>query len=126
MGTSADPELVKKKLRNIFRKPETEESAAFPMTQRKQKKSAQSQRKSRRQEDMPAAELFWKGEAYLKEGVVSFWMTSWAPPSTMLVEETSVRTAFSCSSGIVRAPQLHMVWRTLLRVSATLSFRLPA
>ncbi len=63
---------------------------------------------------------------YLKDGVVSFWMTSWAPPSTMLVDETRVRTAFSCSSGIVSAPQLHIVCFTLLSVRATLSFRDPA
>ena len=31
---------------------------------------------------------------YLNEVVVSFWMTSWAPPSTMLVAETRVSLAF--------------------------------
>ena len=36
-------------------------------------------------------------------------MTSWLPPSTMEVEETTVRRAFCCSSGMDSAPQLHMV-----------------
>ena len=66
------------------------------------------------------------GDAYLMRAEVSFWITSWAPPSTMLVAETRVSTAFSCSSGMDRAPQLHMVDFTLLRVMATLSFRVPA
>ena len=52
--------------------------------------------------------------------------TSWAPPSTMETEETRVILAFCWSSGIVRAPQLHMVDLTLLRVRPTLSLRLPA
>ena len=63
---------------------------------------------------------------YLIVPLLSFWMTSCAPPSTMEVAETRVSTAFSCSSGMVRAPQLHMVDLTLARVMATLSFRLPA
>ena len=46
-------------------------------------------------------------------GVLFFSMTSWLPPSTMLVEETTVRRAFSCSSGMESAPQLHMVLLTL-------------
>ena len=57
---------------------------------------------------------------------LSFKITSWAPPSTMLVAETRVIFAFFCSSGMVRAPQLHMVDFTLLRVRLTLSFKLPA
>ena len=52
--------------------------------------------------------------------------TSWLPPSTMLVEDTTVRRAFSYSSGMVRAPQLHMVLRTLYRVVFTPSAREPA
>ena len=32
---------------------------------------------------------------YLMTALVSFWMTSCAPPSTMLVAETRVSTAFS-------------------------------
>ena len=32
---------------------------------------------------------------YLIVGDVSFWMTSWAPPSTIVVAETSCSTAFS-------------------------------
>ena len=66
------------------------------------------------------------GTGHLITAEVSFWITSWAPPSTMLVADTRVSTAFSCSSGMDRAPQLHMVDRTLLRVMATLSFRVPA
>ena len=65
-------------------------------------------------------------EIYLTELPFSFWMTSCAPPSTMEVADTSVSTAFSCSSGMVSAPQLHMVDLTLARDIATLSFRLPA
>ena len=44
----------------------------------------------------------------------------------MLVAETSVSFAFFCSSGIVSAPQLHMVERTFDSDSATLSFSAPA
>ena len=40
-------------------------------------------------------------------------MTSWLPPSTIEVEETTVSLAFSCSSSMESAPQLHMVERTL-------------
>ena len=40
--------------------------------------------------------------------------------------ETSVRRAFSCSSGIVSAPQLLMVLRTFESVSCTLSDSGPA
>ena len=58
--------------------------------------------------------------------VFSFSITSCAPPSTMEVADTSVSLAFFWSSGMVSAPQLHMVERTLLRVRPTLSFRLPA
>lgn len=58
--------------------------------------------------------------------LLSFWITSCAPPSTMLVAETNVRTAFFCSSGIVSAPQLHMVDLTLANDIATLSFSVPA
>ena len=46
--------------------------------------------------------------------------------STMLVAETNVRTAFFCSSGIVSAPQLHMVDLTFANDIATLSFSVPA
>ena len=42
------------------------------------------------------------------------------------MEDTRVIFAFSWSSGMVSAPQLHMVERTLLRVRFTLSLRLPA
>ena len=52
--------------------------------------------------------------------------TSCAPPSTMLTEDTSVRRAFSCSSRMVSAPQLHMVERTFASVCWTLSESLPA
>lgn len=58
--------------------------------------------------------------------VESFKTTSCAPPSTILVEETSVIFAFSCNSGIVKAPQLHIVDLILLKVKPTLSFKLPA
>ena len=63
---------------------------------------------------------------YFTVWLLSFWMTSCAPPSTMLVAETSVIFAFSCSSLIVSAPQLHIVDLTLLSDRATLSLRLPA
>ena len=63
---------------------------------------------------------------YFNAAVVSFWMTSWAPPSTMEVAETRVSFAFCWNSGIFSAPQLHIVERTLLSVRATLSFRRPA
>ena len=42
-----------------------------------------------------------------------FKITSWLPPSTIDVEETTVSLAFCCSSGIESAPQLHIVERTL-------------
>ena len=58
--------------------------------------------------------------------LLSLSMTSCAPPSTMLVEDTSVILAFCCNSGILIAPQLHIVDLTLLSVRFTLSFRLPA
>ena len=60
------------------------------------------------------------------ELVVSFKSTSWAPPSTMDTELTSVSFAFSRSSGMVSAPQLHMVERTLASVVAMPSLRAPA
>ena len=63
--------------------------------------------------------------------LIPFWLeslriTSWAPPSTMDVAETRVSLAFSWSSGIERAPQLHMVDLTLLSDMVTLSWRGPA
>ena len=67
-------------------------------------------------------------EAYLRpeELVVSFSSTSWAPPSTMETEDTRVSLALSRSSGMDRAPQLHMVERILARVVAMPSARDPA
>ena len=56
----------------------------------------------------------------------SFRITSCAPPSVMLVDETMVILAFCCNSGILTAPQLHMVALILPRVTARLSFILPA
>ncbi len=53
-------------------------------------------------------------------------MTSCAPPSTILVAETNVITAFFCNSGIVSAPQLHIVDFILATVVFTLSLSLPA
>ncbi len=67
-----------------------------------------------------------QSRVYFLTPVFSLSTTSWAPPSTMLVAETKVSLAFFWSSGMVTAPQLHMVWRTLLRVRATLSWREPA
>ena len=55
-----------------------------------------------------------------------FTTTSWLPPSTMEVEETTVSLAFCCSSGMESAPQLHMVLFTLYRVVWTPSARGPA
>ena len=40
-------------------------------------------------------------------------VTSWAPPSTMEVAETSVSLASRCRSGMVITPQLHIVDLTL-------------
>ena len=57
---------------------------------------------------------------------MSFSTTSWAPPSTMDVDETMVSFAFSCSSGMVSAPQLHIVDFTFDSVRSTLSFSEPA
>ena len=42
------------------------------------------------------------------------------------INETSVILAFCCKSGMVTAPQLHIVALILLRVAARLSFILPA
>ena len=53
-------------------------------------------------------------------------MTSCAPPSTILVEETSVSFALSRNSGRLSAPQLHMVERILERVVSTFSLSGPA
>lgn len=58
--------------------------------------------------------------------LVSFRITSCAPPSMMLVDDTSVILAFSLSSGIVIAPQLHIVDFTFPRVISRLSLSLPA
>ena len=55
-----------------------------------------------------------------------FKITSWLPPSTMEVEDTTVSRAFSCSSGMVSAPQLHMVDFTLYSVVCTPSASGPA
>ena len=57
---------------------------------------------------------------------LSFKMTSWAPPSMMLVEDTNVIFAFFCRSSIESVPQLHIVERTLLSVPNKLLFILPA
>ena len=46
-------------------------------------------------------------------GVAFFSTTSWLPPSTMEVEDTTVSLAFCCSSGMESAPQLHMVLLTV-------------
>ena len=53
---------------------------------------------------------------YLLSAVVAFSITSWAPPSMILTEETRVSFAFFCRSGMLRVPQLHMVERTFARV----------
>ena len=63
---------------------------------------------------------------YLSVVFFSLRMTSWAPPSTMDVAETRVILAFCCSSGMVRAPQLHMVDLILLVVFSTFSLSGPA
>ena len=59
-------------------------------------------------------------------GLLFFRMTSWLPPSTIDVEETTVSLAFSWSSGIESAPQLHIVERTLYNVVVTPSASEPA
>ena len=53
-------------------------------------------------------------------------MTSCAPPSMILVEDTSVSLAFCCNSLMLSAPQLHMVERILLSVRSTFSLSGPA
>ena len=53
-------------------------------------------------------------------------ITSWLPPSTMLVEETTVSLALDWSYGMELQPQLHMVLFTLYRVDWTPSARGPA
>ena len=58
--------------------------------------------------------------------LLSFSKTSCAPPSTILVAETRVNLAFFCNSGILRAPQLHIVDLTLAKEAFTLSFNEPA
>ena len=63
---------------------------------------------------------------YLKIIDYSFRITSCAPPSTILVEETSVIFAFSCRSLISKEPQLLIVAFILPTVIAKLSFILPA
>ena len=63
---------------------------------------------------------------YFERFMASFMITSWAPPSMSVTGDTSVSLAFSRISGRDRAPQLQKVDRILLRVSATLSRRLPA
>ena len=69
----------------------------------------------------------------LKNGVVldyrllwSLTSTSCAPPSTMEVAETRVSFAFFWSSGMFKAPQLHIVERILLSVVIRLSCKEPA
>ena len=57
---------------------------------------------------------------------LSFKMTSCEPPSTMLVEDTSVIFALSRSSLRLSAPQLHIVERILLSEMWMLSRREPA
>ncbi len=61
-----------------------------------------------------------------KPCVLSLSSTSCAPPSTMLTELTRVSFAFSRSSAISSAPQLHMVERILASVISRLWCRLPA
>jgi len=63
---------------------------------------------------------------FLGKSFVSLSRTSWLPPSTMEVEETTVSLAFSCRALILIAPVLHIVDRTLLKDSCTLSLRGPA
>ena len=53
-------------------------------------------------------------------------VTSWAPPSTMDTEDTSVSLASRCRSGMLVTPTLHMVDFTLYREDSTLSCREPA
>ena len=59
-------------------------------------------------------------------GEAFFRITSWLPPSTMEVEDTTVRRAFCCNSSMLSAPQLHMVLRTLYSVVCTPSASGPA
>ena len=58
------------------------------------------------------------GNTITVQGVKDYWILE--------TELTSVSLAFSCSSGMDRAPQLHMVERILLRVTLRLSCREPA
>ena len=75
---------------------------------------------------LPCSAGLLKTVSYFSVPLLSLWMTSWAPPSTILVAETRVSLALSWNSGMVSAPQLHMVDLTLRMVLATFSFRGPA
>ena len=84
------------------------------------------------------ANRFWKVVRHLRRALfilihslisayfLSLSCTSWYPPSTMLVELTTVSLASRCRSGIVVTPQLHMVDFTLYRDFCTLSCSGPA
>jgi hypothetical protein len=95
--------------------------SGFPFS-RRCKKAAGLLDEARR----PFLFLFGSAQPFSTLGVLFLSMTSWLPPSTMLVEETTVRRAFSCSSGRESAPQLHMVLRTLYSVVCTPSASAPA
>ena len=73
-----------------------------------------------------AGVLIFQIQPFMMLGVAFFSTTSWLPPSTMEVEETTVSLAFCCSSGMESAPQLHMVLLTLYRVVWTPSASGPA
>ena len=73
-----------------------------------------------------AGALIFQIQPLMMFGVAFFSTTSWLPPSTMEVEETTVSLAFCCSSGMESAPQLHMVLLTLYRVVWTPSASGPA
>ena len=95
------------------------------------KKNTMINRKGTHAGSLPWLELmffFFRSAFFYFMGwaVLSFRSTSCAPPSTMLVAETSVSFAFACNSGMESAPQLHIVERTLESVSPTLSLSEPA
>ena len=97
-----------------------------PAAQQRNAANRKTGRADRARRFLPGRQKNGKDQPFSELGTAFFKSTSWLPPSTMLVEETTVRRAFSCSSGIVSAPQLHMVLLTLYSVVCTPSASAPA
>ena len=76
---------------------------------------------------MPIYLCFYLCNNYdLYELSISLSITSCAPPSEILTSETIVNLATLCSSGIVVAPQLHIVDFIFATVISKFSFKEPA